>query len=930
IGIDNGIIVEFSPVIKNFLLNAHKTGSVHGDVRDEIEKVALVKELLNKVPENLQDELFSRLKPSYIEGYYISRYKSPTSEQINNYISYADEVGENGHFSGNDFFDHCDYFFGKNWSDILEGKKFLKKHGLALKRGDRLEALLNFLNIDWVNIHAGENFFEENGISRPEGEIRPLLEVFQTAGEDNNDNGRDLLKYFGQNSDVVEFKEQTHTGSRQYNQYKDNYTLAKRDAYSVQNLFQLAERRRLFFENDSDLWPDLLDYFNILHPGIGMNVFIGLLNGKWSAGKEKYLDGSLVEGQLVEVNRILSDLRSGEIQKIALLSRNQKEDCVKLKNIIEHRFWGLGTNLADVESGMVGKMVAFSEQFHITADYYGMKRMAERPDCAGLFYYLTNDEGKIYHENSSSFILKMIDLYDAGLPAEYFAKSPTTTILFDIGIEKLQDWDVQKIALVAKEAINRGVKMDLFDIVDFARYAGNLTEDFLEKAFTFLPYFNRLLPSHVIEGIGDVDLSVKLLDRMKILTPQVDDYNRQQLIAMLTPDMYDKFFSTDEKLIASVNKYLETASGKTTKEVAKKQEEEIRAEGIQKILIRYDEKTGVKKERIMSVLNMLATHDLQSNFWGDMDKIVDFACSASEKQLSELQTIFKVTSNFFTNDILTESVIPLLKAGKNAEEIIEEMDGIIGIHGERYSEAYNWTPFRNKGLEKQLAKKIHGAVPELIRYFGINGEEMFVFYQEILKLSERGFTNLESLAKVINYEYSSIKTKNLIQILEAPKFDLILEIIRSRLKTNDKQIRSESFWELMRADEVYLLDFCESVDEEIIARYSALDKYSYLHIHAEDAVVFLKDPSFPMMLEFAKVMREVFGEEFVITGRELLLMDVEGDLKNILKLKSGCYNKLDEEMLLAFSEQQDARLAMSARKILSVVDKGRTIELTDA
>ena len=913
-------VVEFSPVIRGLTKGLRQESD---NLDDDILNISVLRHILNKVPENLRDELFGRLKLTSLDKH--SRYNTPTTEEIFNYISYAKEVGEQEYLNCRDFFEHSDYFSGDAWKNITDGRAFLKERNIAVEGSVSPETLVK---IDWAKVRQGESFFDKNGISLPEGQVRQVLEMFQKVGDDKNDGGRELLKYFGQGTDMVEYKDEEWQGSARHGRYKSEYTVAKRSTETVNNIFELADKQKTYFEKDKDLWPGLLDCFGVLSKGPGMSAFVGMLGGKWEVGKEKYLDGPIVEGQLAMLNFILNYSGTEKLERINILTREQKLDYIRLKGIAIYFHPSLD-NLGDVESGEVAKMVEFWDRFHISAGYQNLKLLAGRPDCVGLFYYLTNNEGKIIRENSAGHIAKMIEWKDAGLPDEFFVDAPVSDEPKKL-VENMYSADADKVVKIAKEAVSRGIKMDLSEVVHFASHSPDITDDLINKFFSVIPYFDDPPLSYDVRDIDDLDLAVKFLSRMKILVPVADDYDRRTLLSALTPESYDQFFATDEALVASVNSYLKNRHQSSAEKKDDRPEEEIRADEISKILKKYDNKSGVEKKKIESLLGLMKTDDI--NPWG-LDDIVEFACVMSEEQMSSLQTIHRLTENNFSDDVLERCIFPLLKDGKKAEEIISEMDGLTGGDGERTDGVYYWGPHRSEGLRNQLAKKMPSALIEpsiFYRDCHYESKDTFNFYRELSTLSDQGCRNAERLAKVVNSEYGSIITRNLVFILESPNFSVILEVINCRVEVEGSRSKSSSFWELMRADENYLSDFCQSVDEEVAKQYSALKAYPYLHIMAEDSAVFLNDPTFPAMLEFAKTMREIFGEKFMITGREMLLMDVENDLKNILTLKAGCYNKLDKELLSALSKQQDNELATSARKVLSVVDGGaRNLALAD-
>ncbi|MDO8509870.1 MAG: hypothetical protein Q7S24_01885, partial [bacterium] len=359
------------------------------------------------VPSDLRESFFVALEPVkrvfWSEGKFIR-------ESVSNYIDYSERCTGSTGITYGDFINNLDFFSSERYPAVKKGFEVYKEAGLEAK-------------------------------------VKNYFSLFELAGGLEGEAGNALaLKFISQSDSCVK---------KRVNYGNISFIVEKRNASDTECLYKFSAFCQRAFVKDTDL---LLQFLNFDEADV--QIITSFLNNSLVANNEQLADIQVVEGEIIKLVREYKQLEEGadnprarEYHRFTKLSREQKLDYTALSKKVKNASYQevCRALFVAVESGSAKKILDFValQNPNWLVDLEMTAKMAERPDCLGLFHYLGNRSG----QDSLAAIDKLIALHDAGITdsitlSELINEKGDTEGQF---IEEILKWDVAKLVKVTNE-----------------------------------------------------------------------------------------------------------------------------------------------------------------------------------------------------------------------------------------------------------------------------------------------------------------------------------------------------------------------------------------------------------------------------------------------------------------------------------------------
>ncbi|MFA6427875.1 MAG: DUF294 nucleotidyltransferase-like domain-containing protein [Candidatus Magasanikbacteria bacterium] len=942
------------------------------------------------VPENLREKFFSSIKP--------------------------ERAGGHNH-------EHVSQLFKKgcvsNYWECLE--LMGEEHTLSL------QSLLNtsgiFEDTSWEEVSKGiRNVIREVPACIPTLDVtnRKTLEGLRRVAAEGTEVGKamTLFKYFTEGRDSFVKKKR----KRYSNEYTYENVTRGPDMVDMYLFTDFVEK---YFREDSDAMVKIFSATYSLDE-LEIKALQLYLDGKFSPGQGQYYDTPVLEGCLYSIMdrctgsgaKELSDATK-YLDEISVLTKEEKDLYIGFSD-----FFG-ACDVQIIREGNAAALVEIARKFpdvKFPIDTY--KKMLERPDCIGLYYYLPSFEirGFDHGDTSHKEILdKLTQLNDQGLDRRYYSSQCVLRQgdkeLSHYALKDMLEYDAEAIVFIANLVAQYNPHASFHDVLYLIAGTGKKTladaqsaeERFIKQAHIgafsgtrdyLFPYDEQEILLYDLDGVKkNIQRAEAVLGRPL----QIDErrhFTKDFVYAAYAP-VVEKITSSREILelflknkkrdyslsgIESVDEvYLRDKvfwsylpSSDTMKDSALLELHmriahlfvdsgiEVATEGNNwwNFLYKsYEKNPLVFSDGFLSVFKGQKIHanalvdladripsDLSDSMMSRIKRYLHLASpgssefrnflaeAGSEKCESELDMLEDFQEKLGAGSI--EPFIPyaikLISEGKNAEQIIQQIDELLPSEEAPYSEGFEkktgirgynlfeqWWVARNRGglepVKSILPKTIEKILEPLMTSQNKQLREFYSLTPELNSLTAECAARLELLAGKFEKPPNSYRTnylENLVTIAKSPNFEHVFGILSS-----------ERIEEIFASDPQQVAHFCNGCSEIVAERiFSLPDCVTY---RLADAADYLADPSFPQMVEFVQKMKEIFGEKFTISIYQLLLMDFSVDLENIKELEAGCSQRpLTPEMLkrLRFG-LDDASVRDSVDKTMTAFDNYAVLPL---
>lgn len=944
---------DLSPTLKRHL--PIKSGSDHGSgetksgqtiwskggLRGPIYFLNNFIETISRIPEQLREPFFASLKPQDGE----LSWPSKDSEivfvaKIQNFIAYSQECGDDSKFSFDDFTNIIDFFSLERYPAVKNGFEFFKLVGLEHK-------------------------------------IRNKFRVFELAGGPQGEVGNTLVQSFLSKEDS--FVYDRNFPRRHYGGGSD-VRRAERSESSIERLYAFSSFCKNELADDTELCLQFLDIDEK-----DSKIILAFLAGQLPKEEKNYPDISLIEGEMVEMGRKFANEGRGERNQITIFpnfkkfDRQQKEDFLFLYNFVPDQHYDLSPIFSSVESGSVKKI---RELITITGAHFAdnkfsigtLEKMATRPECGGLFNFASSDQT----------VDKLIELYDAGLPSDYFiyGRYVETTYGDTPKFEKmLLRWDTAKLVDVARQAKLINPEISLGSIVLFDHPEYEVKDIILCIRHGVVKYGDS---KHIFDEEIDenklIIFETRIQETKQLIGDSfgVDQFHWRDILVHLPPDIWNKiktntawfknclvhgFYSKD-----IINHSPDILDEPLFWEIDWKENNEdilrqlfIVAKNMRLVGFNLSEFRKNNDPSIPSVwaevqslpwlftlenLTILKTagitesqfhllHDItleEFSIFKNYAAILEIGSfywwlkGLRENTLISLDELRELQK--FSSDIIPWNIQKIIQGRRNPDENI--VDALYRLETQIEPEEVRiWHEGENKHLNEWRArgvlKEMGSQAPKFVSWICEKNFSL-KFYEQVSRQPVAIWNNLDRVTVAFQETFTSF------DMAEAEKLFSILshsniEIALSLLDTN-----VYNFCSILNLSPEKLTSFLDSLTPEIVKQF--LEISSVVNLESRDMVDFFTDPNLAgKIINFNNSLRTIFGKEFKdnkLSVYDLLVMDFETDLRNLQELQSTCFNTLTVDIIKALILVSEGSRLVTLQKVLLLFNERRTVDFSDA
>ncbi len=869
---------ELSPVLRQYLPGIKIDSNVEERESTEAGLLSYVKSLDNfyewaqAVPAHLRDSFFGALAPDQTPPPPFSRMHqggkiSVAETTVTNYLEYTALCPVEQRLSLREYWKSADFFSSKMWPEVKNG--FLA--------------------------------YQAAGLEKSVGRTKEWLEVLHSAGRSGADQ-------------VNRLAYQVLTREPRY---ESQYHAETGGSDTLSRLYQLNELCTDYFGRDGDLVfrcyaRDVTCQLNAEEE----KLIIAFQAGEFSNPAVDYADWPIIVGDLVALATKLRDFQHAqEFKQFEELSTEEKKLYLELAPLVRTesgRESGQEQLLCAIREGRAEALKHFIQESGLQGFDIGITElMAARPECVGVFYYLSDYRSSSFatFETTAGIVRQLIALYDAGLPDKFKLETFEESSQHYDYIAKITAWDVIKLANMAELANELLPKATLKDLLYLS--ANETGERLLNRirsaAFT---WNQQLSPYNELPGEANLlqkEQKLRATGSLNTFLHGGGKYFPDEMLQLPDTILRDPLFWKYE------------------------------------IPLRYFEQEDLTK-KCLEVAALLSAAELDAehiyNLWDELFELLDntpwlleadtlkaigprnayalFKAGITVEKFAELQAevehgrlipedddMGEVYKHLFTVSPEKKRIVSQVQeeAGldalpfkairhilhtsneeKQPSEIIAELDVSCSVLPE-------WCAMRARSQHRAVAELAPTALDFFVTYFRkVKSAEL----DRLAGLSTEALGNMETLVKdwFNNDTRYCYLGENVFRLAEHEHFDLFADMIQHQEKANPVRI----FLDLPTRE---LEQFCDGLTTEILDDITAIP--DYVRFTITDTVALFSEPNDDRVrtaLAGARQARALLGRQYSTSIYDLLLAGVtEADTAQLQLLQTRCFTQFDTQRL---------------------------------
>ncbi|MDP3970300.1 MAG: hypothetical protein Q8P90_01235 [bacterium] len=851
---------------------------------------------LQSIPFDYRDAVLDVLSPSGFLDRRSER-KQLTSEQAKNFMEYTQLLNSANTITLNDLIGLRDFFINERWQGIKAGIKVSRVQSLHIPAVDK------------------------------NTNISILLNVYEKVG---------LVENANINQFIIEIQKRGESYIRHKYQGASEFEAVSRTGQDIHHIYNFERACQEYFSANPELVMEFL----------GFNEEERKIVELWISGKLVTIaisaaDIGIIEGIIIRIGKSFAEMfydNKTHLDRFQQLSAEEKKRWLFLeKNIILLNGRGSPENvdtLFELATNDEGKNVIdfIKETGLLMYEQKSIRTMAKRPECAGLFYYLRKQALRADQENQA--VETLIALHDAGLPAHFHLSGYTEDIDITsssrygpMALDLLAKWNYTALVECANIAMRVHPELTLVQLLELEPNRP-IDEQSRIIEMARLKKCDRLWRHEDVPIQTELDqLSERIQTTESILNIECSEDNRSRLQDLSKP-LWERFKTRP----AILSLFLNSKRGYLNETVLGMSDEMLMNTDIWK----FDIPTVMwtNEETLQSYLDLVAyyrEHDSSllndsGNFSSKGDELWRSIITTFREQpwlfttenypiiksldlgiLTSLTTLTEsewrefiptfVQYKFNWNNEVNECIlawregftllqdneleqlqqyvrtIPWKVAVKIASELQTGTDIDQLVSTRDASDNYNMRDWQS---ERRL--RIRDEVKDVLPTFGAEAMIPIEQWQRIVKLPHATLRGLEQLSEYSSYEkieiYSDKALEIFIVLAEHSNLKIVLDIF---------QEKDGSSYEIFQGTPDMVERFCNQLTPEIVEKLRAWP--NNLHINTFDTPIFFTDSRVEEVLIFARELRNIFGDKFVMTVYDLLIMDIDFDLINLQEIR---------------------------------------------